>query len=99
MSCNGCLRHVLYRSVLTLVILAKMKHYFRGHHAVRKGDVRPLGRHELDSNVLKSALLYWHVLHIPKLDLTHCIGIEPKRPYATDGVVAQELRRYQVTVE
>jgi len=84
---------------LTLVILAKMKHQFRGYSAVRKEDVQTLGRQELDSNVLKSALLHWYVLHVPKLVLTHCHDVEPKRPYATDGAVAQKLRRYHVTVK
>ena len=82
---------------LPLVILAKIKHYFRGHSAVRKGDVQNFGRQELDSNVLKSALLHRYVLHVPKLVLAHGVGVEPKRPYAS--AVAQELRRYQVTVE
>jgi len=56
---------------LQLVILAKMKHHFRRHSAVLKGDVETFGRQELHSNVLKSALLYWHVLHVLKLVLTH----------------------------
>ena len=68
-----------------------MKHHFRRHRAVLKG--------ELDTNVLKSALLHWHVLHVLKLVLTYCVGVEPKRPYATEGAVAQKLRRYHVTVE
>ena len=76
-----------------------MKHNFRGQCAVRKLDVQSLGRQELDSNVLKSALLHRHVLHVPKLVLSHCVGVEPIRPYTTDGAIALELRRYQVTVE
>jgi len=57
------------------------------------------GRDELDSYVLESALLYRHVLYVPKLVLTHSVGVEPKRPYTTDCAVVQELRSYQVTVE
>jgi len=76
-----------------------MKHNFRGQCAVRKLDVQSLGRQELNTNVLKSTLFHRHVLHVPKLVLTHCVGVEPNRPYAMDGTVAQELRRYQVTVE
>ena len=89
---------MLYIS-LPLVILAEMKHYFRGHGAVREGDVQTFGREEFDSNVLESALLHRHVLHVPKLVLTHGVGVEPKRPYTTDGAVTQELRINQVTVE
>jgi len=55
---------------LPLVILAKMKYQSCGHSAVLKGDVQTLGRQELDSNVLISALLHRHVLHVPKLVLT-----------------------------
>jgi len=76
-----------------------MKHHSCGHSVVRKSDVQTLGRQELDLNFLKSTLLQRHVLHVPKLVLTHCVEVEQKRPYATDGAVAQELRRYQVTVE
>ena len=94
MSYYTCLRNVLYSSPLG--ILAKMKHHIRGHRAVRKGDVQTFGRQELDSNILKSALLHWHV---PKPVLTHCVVVEPKRPYATDGALALELWRYQFTVE
>jgi len=84
---------------LPLVILAKMKHHFRRHSAVRKGVVQTLGRQELDSNVLKSALLHRHVLHVPKLVLAHGFVVEPKRAYASNGAVAQELQRYHVRVE
>jgi len=84
---------------LQLVILAKTKHRFRRRSAVFKGDVQTFARQELHSNVLKSALLHWHVLHVLKVVLKHCVMVQPKRPYATDGAVAQELRRYQVTVE
>jgi len=76
-----------------------MKHYVRGHGAVLKGDVQSFGRQELDSNVLESALFHSLVLHVPKLVLAHGVGIEPKIPYTADGLVAQELRSYQVTVE
>jgi len=83
-----------------MVILAKMKHHYFGHSAFRKGDVQTLGCQEFDSNVLKSVLLHQHVLHVPKLVLALCcVCVEPKRSYATDGVVAQELRTYHVTVE
>ena len=83
---------------LPLVIVTKMKHLSCGHRAVRKGDVQTVGRQELNSNVLKSTLLHRHVLQVPKLLLTHFVGVEPKRPNLTDGAVAQELRRYQVTL-
>jgi len=84
---------------LPLVILAKMKHHFRGHRAVRKWYVQTLDRQEFVSKILKSALLHWHILQIPKIVLTHCFGVEPKRPYATDCAVAQELQIYIVTLE
>ena len=84
---------------LPLAILEKMKHHFGRHSSLLKGDVQTLGLQELDSNVLKSALLHRHVLHVLKLVLTHGVGVELKRPYATDCAVAQELHRYQVTVE
>ena len=87
MSYYDSLRHVIYIS-LPLVILAEMKHYSRGHGAVRKGDVQTFGREEFDSNVLESALLHRHVLHVSKLVLTHGVGVEPKRPYTADGAVA-----------
>jgi len=73
---------------LPLVILVKMKHHFRRHSAVFKEDVQTLGRQELDSNILKSALLYRHVLHVAKLVLVHGVALETKRPFASDGVVA-----------
>ena len=91
--------HAMFYLDLPLVILVEMKHHYRGHSAVRKGDVQTLGRQEMDSNILKSTLLHLHVLHFPKLVLTHCVAVDPKRPYATDGTVVKELRRYQVTVE
>jgi len=90
---------IFYIDLLPQIILAKMKHHSFGHSAVRKGDVQNLGRQELDSNVLKSAVLHRHVLLVPKLLLAHCVWVEPKRPYATDCAVAQELRIYHVTVE
>jgi len=34
----------MFYIVLTLVILAKMKHHIRRHSAVLKGDVQTLGR-------------------------------------------------------
>jgi len=88
---------IFYIDFLPMVNFAKMKHHFRGHLAVRKGDVLTLVRQELDSNVLKSALLHWHVSHVPKLVLTYCVGVDPKRPDATECALAQELRRYHVT--
>jgi len=91
---------IFYIDLLSLVILAKINHHSCGHSAVRKGDVQTLGREELESNVLKSALLHRHVLYVPKLVLAQLgAGLEPKRPYATDGADAQELRRYHITVE
>ena len=83
---------------LPLVILAEMNHYFHGLSADREGDVQTFGRQEFDSNILESALLHRHVLHVPKLVLAHGFGVEPKRPYTADGAVAQEFRRYQVTL-
>jgi len=71
--------YALFYIDLPLVILAKMKHHSCGHRAVLKGDVQILGRQELLSNVLKYAVLHWNVLHVPKLVLTHCAGVEPKR--------------------
>jgi len=91
--------YVLCYIDLQLVILAKMKHYFPRLSDVLKGDVQTLGRQELHSNVMKSALLHWHVLHVLKLVLAHSVWVQPKSPYATDGAVAKKLRRYQVTVE
>jgi len=91
--------YVMFYIDLPLVILAKKNHHIRGHRAVCKGDVQTLGRQEIVSNVLKSALLNWHVLHVPKFVLAQGVGLEPKRPYATEGAVDQELQRYQVTVE
>jgi len=76
-----------------------MEHHFRGHHAVRKGDVQTLARQERDLNVLKSALLHRFVLQVPKLVVTHGVGLESKSPYATDGAVDQVLRRYHVAVD
>jgi len=85
---------------LPLIILANMNHPFRRHSAVLKWDVQTLVRQELDWNGLKSALLHrLHVLHVPKLVLAHGVGVEPKRPCAADVAIAQELRRYHVTVE
>jgi len=79
---------------LPLVIIAKMKHNFRSRSAVLKGDVQTLGGQELHSNVLKSALIHCHVLHVLILVMAHSVREQPKRPYATDGAVAQELGRY-----
>jgi len=76
-----------------------MKHHFRRHSAVLEGEVQNFGRQELDLNVLKSALLHSHVLHGPKLVLAHVVGVEPKRSYASDSAVTQELRRNHVTVD
>jgi len=76
-----------------------MKHNFRGKGAVREGDVQTFGCEEFDSNVLESALLHRHVLHVPKLVLAHGVGVEPKRSYKADGAVAQEFWTNQVTVE
>ena len=76
-----------YYGCLRLVILSKIKHHPRRKRAVLKGDVQTLGLWELDSNA------------VLKLVLTHCVRVEPKRPYAAYGAVAQELRRYHVTVE
>jgi len=61
-----------------------MKHYSRGHDAVREGDVQTFGCEEFDSNVLESALLHRHVLHVPKIVLAHGVGVEPKRPYTAE---------------
>jgi len=79
MSHYDSLRHVLY-GALPLVILAEMKHYFRGNGVVREGDVQTFGREEFDSNVLESALLHRHVLHVPKLVLAHGVVVDSKRP-------------------
>ena len=89
---------IFYTDLLPPVINAKLKHHLRGHSAVCKRDVQIFGRQELDSNVLNSALLHRHVLQVPILLLTHCVVVEPKRPYAPDGAVTHELQRYHVTV-
>ena len=73
---------------LPLVNLAKIKHHFRRHSAVLKGDVQTLGRQQLDSNVLKSSLIHRNVLHVLNLVLAHGFVVEPKSPYASDGAVA-----------
>jgi len=83
---------------LPLVNLVKMKHHVRRHSAVLKRVVQSLGQ-ELDSNVLKSALLHRLVLHVPKFSLPHGVGEDSKRPYASGDTVIRELRRYHVTVE
>jgi len=59
---------------LPLVILEKILHHFRRHSAILKRDVETLARHELDSNVLKSALLHTHLLHVLKLVPVHRVG-------------------------
>ena len=82
-----------------MVILAKIKHQFRGHSVVLEWDVLTFGRQELDSNILKSALLHRLVLYVPKLVLAYGVVLEPKHPYASDGAVAQELQKYHITVE
>jgi len=41
-----------------------------GRRALLKGDVKPLDRQELDSNVLKSPLHDGHIIHVSKLVLT-----------------------------
>ena len=63
---------------LPLVILAKMKQHIRRLSAISKGNVQTPGRQELDSNVLNSALLHRHVLHVPKLVLPHGFGLSQK---------------------
>ena len=55
---------------LPIVILTKMKHHFCGRRAILEGHVQPLRRQELDSNVLKYALLDGHIIHCSKLVLT-----------------------------
>ena len=57
-------------TLLQLVILTKMKHHFCVRCAVLEGDVQPLGRQELDSNVLKSPLLDRHIIHVSNIVLT-----------------------------
>jgi len=52
------------------VILAKMKHHICGGLGAIEGDVQPLRRQELDSNVLKSPLLDGHIMHVSPLVLT-----------------------------
>jgi len=44
-------------------------HHFCVCRAVLEGDIQPLGRHELDSNILKFPLLYRHIIHVTKLVL------------------------------
>ena len=38
-------------------------------------------------------------MHVLKLVLTYCVRVDLKRPYATDGTVANELSTYQVTIK
>ena len=64
-----------------------MPHHFRRRSVVRKEDVQNFGLEELDSNLLKSALIHRYVLHVPKLVLAHCVGVESKRPNATDQII------------
>ena len=47
-----------------------MKHHFCGRRAVLEGDVQTLGRQEFYSDILKSALLDRHKVHVLKLVLT-----------------------------
>jgi len=67
--------YAMFNIDLPLVILAKMKNHFRRHSAALKGDVQNFGRQGLHSNVLKSALLHWHILHVLKLVLTHGVKV------------------------
>ena len=82
---------------LTMVILAKMKHHFRRHSAVRQSNVQTLGRQEFDSNVLKCAVPPACIARSETRACTWRWG-RAERSYATDGAVAQELRRYHVKV-
>jgi len=52
------------------VIFPKMKNHFCGRRAVLEGDVQTLCRQEFYSDVLKSALVDRHVIHVSKLVLT-----------------------------
>ena len=54
-----------------------------------------LRRQEFYSDVLKSALLDRHILHVSKIVMTRWEGV---CPHAADGAVAREVRGYQVTV-
>ena len=47
-----------------------MKHHFYGRRALLQGDVQLLGRQEFYSDVLKSAQLYRHIVHVSKHVLT-----------------------------
>jgi len=60
----------LYTLFLPHVIFPKMKHHFSVRRAVLEGDVQTLCRQEFYSDVLKSALLDRHVIHLSKLVLT-----------------------------
>ena len=51
-------------------LIPKMKHHFFGRRAVLEGDVQPLGRQELYSDVLKFAFLDRQIVHVSKLVLT-----------------------------
>jgi len=63
-------RRAVLEGDVQLVIFLKMKNNFRGRRAVLVGDVQSFGFQELDSNVLKSALLDGYTIHVFKLVLT-----------------------------
>jgi len=91
MSYYECLQHVLYRS--NTGNSCENEAPLSWLPAVRKGDVQTLGHQEFHSNVLKFALLHRHLLHVTKLILKHCVAVQPKRLYAREGAVAQELQK------
>jgi len=68
---------------------------FCWRRAVLEGNVQNLGRQEIYSDVLKSALLFRYVIHALKFVLTRW---EDLCPHAADGAVSHELRFYQITV-
>ena len=67
--------YALFYIDLPKLILAKMKQHIWGHSAVLKWDVPTLCPQEFHSNVLKSALLQRHVLHVLKLMLAHKVRV------------------------
>jgi len=92
---NAC---AIFYIDLPLLVLAKMNHYFRMNRTAAKGcvDIRSSGTRCEYPEIC--AALPARIAH-SELVLTHWVWLEPNRPYATDGGVAQELWRYQVRVE
>ena len=102
MRCNICPivdAYAMFDIDLQLLILAKTKHHFRGHSAALIGDVQ-----NQRSSSTRFECPYTCAVPPARIARSETVAdkwrwVEPKRPYATDGAVAQELRRYHVTLE